>query len=375
MSKKTYQVIGLMSGSSLDGLDLAYCSFEVDTEADNPIAYWQLHIGETIPLSEKWQTRLFNLPQQQALTFAQTHSYFGHYTAELVNEFIKRHQLEVDFIAAHGHTIFHYPDKRVTVQIGDGAAIAALTGLPVVNNFRTQDIAINGEGTPLAPIADKLLFQGYDFYLNLGGIANITCNANGKYIAFDIGPANQVFNVLANQLELDFDRDGALAAQAQRIDSLWQQLNEMPYFSKPYPKSLDNNWIREEVFPLYFADLEAWENKLHTACLHLAYQTTQSIQQILTQEQNHKNNYRLLATGGGTKNKFLLQCIKTACATLAPTEVVVPSADVIDFKEAILIALMGVLRVENIPNCLQTVTGATHDTIGGSIFQGTKKFI
>ena len=173
-NSKTYQVIGLMSGSSLDGLDIAFCELKI-TDSNSNID-WTLIKAETIPYPEKWQNRLINLPKQDGFIFAQTHTYFGHFLGELVNQFISKHQIDPDFIASHGHTIFHHPDKRLTVQIGDGAALAATTGYPVINGFRTQDIAINGEGTPIAPAADRYLLKGFDFYLNIGGIANITCD-------------------------------------------------------------------------------------------------------------------------------------------------------------------------------------------------------
>ena len=189
MAIKTYHSIGLMSGSSLDGLDIAFCKFKVENDI---VLNWELLKAETIPFSEMWYSRLAHLPTQSALVYAKTHVYFGHYMGELVIDFMSRNNILPDFISSHGHTIFHHPDKRMTAQIGDGGALAATTGLMVVSDFRTQDIALGGEGTPLAPAADKYLFNGYDFYLNIGGIANISCNANGKMIAFDIGGANQV---------------------------------------------------------------------------------------------------------------------------------------------------------------------------------------
>ena len=176
MAKKQYSVLGLMSGSSLDGLDIAWCRFDLAEPgaSNNPIEDWELLLAETLPFSETWVNRLSNLPEQSALTFAKTDTYFGHYMAELVNGFLARHQIEPDFIASHGHTVFHYPEKLMTSQIGDGAALAALTGYPVVSDFRTQDVALHGEGTPIAPAADRYLLDGYDFYMNIGGIANIT---------------------------------------------------------------------------------------------------------------------------------------------------------------------------------------------------------
>jgi len=372
MSHRNYKAIGLMSGSSLDGLDIAYVEFEL---RENQISNWQLLIADTIPLSEQWQVRLHNLPSQSAINFAKTNTFFAHYMGDLVNNFIAKHQIDPDFIASHGHTIYHYPDKRMTVQIGDGGALAAITGYPVINDFRTQDIAINGEGTPIAPIADKLLFEGYDFYLNIGGIANISCNANGKFIAFDIAPANQVLNAIAQQLDLDFDKDGYIASQAEVDNNLLEELTALEYFKKPYPKSLDNVWIRQQVLPIVFNHENSWDNKLNTVTQLLAQQTVLSIKDIIAKENLSKNQYSLLTTGGGTKNKFLIDCINHYSLEKLNIDITVPDEKIIDYKEAILMALMGVLRIENIPNCISSVTGAKWDTIGGAIYQGTKKII
>ena len=382
MSKtKKYTAIGLMSGSSLDGLDIACCEFEVvvntpnNTNPQNAIKNWELIAAATVPFSEQWVARLHDLPRQTAYNFAKTHTYFGHYMSELVNVFLQTHQIEPDFIASHGHTVFHFPEKRGTTQIGDGAALAALTGYPVINDFRTQDVAIDGEGAPLAPIADQLLLQGYDFYLNLGGIANITCNANGKFVAFDIGPANQVLNIMAHQLGLPFDKDGEIAAAANPIPQLQNAVDALPYFQQAYPKSMDNNWIKEKVFPLYFESPENWEDKLHTACEQLAAQTATAIDQIIQKENFVKDQYQLLPSGGGALNQFLMQKIEKACNQKHQVIFAQPDNNIIEYKEAILMALMGVLRVENYANCLQSVTGAKYDSIGGSIHQGRKKMI
>lgn len=372
MNNHKYTALGLMSGSSLDGLDIAHVAFQLD---GHQITDWQLLHAETIPLSEQWQARLFNLVDQHALNFAKTNTFFAHYMGELVNQFISKHNIDPDFIASHGHTIYHYPDKRLTVQIGDGGALAAVTGYPVINDFRTQDIAINGEGTPIAPIADKILFEGYDFYLNIGGIANISCNVNGQFIAFDVGPANQVLNALAQQLQLSYDKDGTIAHKGQLDQQLQEKLDQLPYFKNKYPKSLGNDWIQQVILPLYFEHDNTWENKLTTAVHQLAKQIALSIQQIIHRENLAKKSYRLFATGGGTNNKYLIDCIKNYCQENQLVEIVIPDEKIIDYKEAILMALMGVLRVENISNCLSSVTGAKRDTIGGAIYQGTKKFI
>lgn len=374
---KTYKVIGLMSGSSLDGLDIAYCSFTVrPSEASIIVTKWDLLQAATAPFSEQWRARLSHLPTVSALAFAKTHTYFGHYMAELVQPFLQKYSIEPDFIAAHGHTIFHYPDQNMTAQIGDGAALAALTGYPVICDFRTQDVAAGGEGAPLAPLADKLLFGEYDFFLNIGGIINISCNANGKYVAFDITAANQVLNELAKQLGLAYDADGQLAAAGSLSEQAFHDANDIPYFDAPYPKSLDNQWVREHIMPHFLHPQTTVEDRLRTTCEHIGYQTAKAIRQIVEREQlDTTKPYRLLATGGGALNRFLVQTIERYCQKVLDIEIIIPDQRIIEFKEAVLMALMGVLRVENVPNCLKTVTGAKRNAIGGAIYQGWKKII
>lgn len=358
-----------MSGSSLDGLDLAFCEFKL---SDGEIIDWELIIGETLPFSEKWQVRLKNLPQQSAFIFAQTDTYFGTYMGELVKEFLIKHKVKPDFIASHGHTVFHHPERQLTVQIGSGAALAGFTGYPVVCDFRSQDVAQGGEGAPIAPIADKLLLQGYDFYLNLGGIANISANINDKYIAFDIGGANQILNTLANEAGLEYDDKGNIAASGQLNTALQDEIDALPFFHIPYPKSLDNQWVMKHIAPPYQNDNIPLKDRLHTACVQLGAQIGLSIEEIIAKENLQKDRYRMLVTGGGAFNGFLVRSIQKSCSQV---EIVLPDSNLIAFKEAILIALAGVLRVVNQNNCLRSVTGAKRDTVGGAIYQGWKRSI
>ncbi len=356
-----------MSGSSLDGLDLAYCELRLTKGRAEPAVEWQLLAAETLKYPEKWVARLAHLPVQDGNTLAKTHVYFGRYMAELVNTFIQKHDIQPDLIASHGHTVFHEPERMMTLQIGDGAALAALTGIPVACDFRTHDIALGGEGTPIAPAADRYLFPGYDFYLNIGGIANVTCNADGKFIAFDTSPANQVLNLLAQQIGLPYDADGQIARKGTLNESLFSTLNTMEYCQADYPKSLDNNWIREQVFPLFLPSDIPIPDLLHTATQFIAKQIGGSLQKVIQKEQLHQENYRMLVTGGGGLNTYLMDCIRQACEPIQ-TEIILPERDIIDYKEAILMALMGLLRLERIPNCFSSVTGAERDTIGGAIY-------
>ena len=368
MASKTYKAIGLMSGSSMDGLDIAFVHFEFE----DGLVDWNIVEAETFPYSEMWQSRLINLPHQNALAFSKTHTYYGHYLGELVNEFLSKHNIEPDFIASHGHTIFHNPDQNFTVQIGDGAATAMITGYPVISNFRAQDIAIGGEGAPIAPIADKYLLPGYDFYLNLGGIDNISCNINGRFVAFDIGSANQTLNAIAQGMDMDYDEDGRIAKTGELIEPLFKKANAHEYFKIAYPKSLANQFVQENLVPLFVNFDALWEDKLRTACEHIAFQIAQAIEVVTEKENFKKEVYKMIVTGGGALNLFLVECIRKYCKNV---EVVIPDRKIIEFKEAALMALMGLLRIENQTNTLHSVTGAQHDTISGAIHQGTKKTI
>ena len=352
-----------MSGSSLDGLDIAYCEFALnDGQLD-----WNFLIGETLPFSEMWQSRLAHLPTQSAQTYAKTHIYLGYYFGELCNTFIKKHNIQPDFIASHGHTIFHDPERRYSAQIGDGAAIAATTGFQTIDNFRSQDIALGGEGAPLAPIADQYLLPGNDFYLNLGGIVNISCHTNDKFIAFDVSGANQVLNRLANEMGLPYDAGGQIAASSQLLPDLFQASNELDYLKADYPKSLSNQWVQEKLVPIFMTHEADIPDKLCTMVHHIAYQIQQSIHQVVMKESLSGDVFKTIATGGGAYNTFLIKIIQDYNTNI---KLDIPDRNIIEFKEAALMALMGVLRLEGIPNTIHTVTGASGDTVGGAVHAG-----
>lgn len=366
-----YQTLGLMSGSSLDGLDIAHCSIHWE---NGQLQGWELQQAETLPFSEQWQRRLRHLPEQNALIFAKTHTYFGHYMGDLVQQFLKKHPIpKLDLIASHGHTIFHHPDQRLSVQIGCGAALAAKTGYTCITDFRTQDVALDGEGAPLAPLADHYLFPGYHFYLNLGGIANLSARtADQQWIAFDIAPANQVLDALAQELGQAYDKDGLLASQGAVQPALLEAVSQFPYYTQAYPKSLGNAWIRQAVLPHYLGAEASWQDKLATATEHLAIEIAQAIEQIVQREQLPSPPYRLLATGGGAFNTYLMEQIAAYCNRHTAVEVYLPKQEMIAFKEAALMALLGVLRLEGQPNSWASVTGAQRDTVNGAVYYGNR---
>ncbi len=371
---RQYRALGIMSGSSLDGLDLAFCAFTTEKEKANSfqLKKWELIRGETLPFSTSWKQQLAQLHEVDARSFLEAHTEFGHYVGQKVLSFLHYYQLEPDFIAFHGHTIFHDPKQHYTVQIGDGAALAAITGLPVINQFRHQDVALQGQGAPLAAIADRYLLQAYDFCLNLGGIANITAQLPGKYLAFDICPANQILNALVSPKGLEYDKDGDISARGSVSQQLLDQLNASAYYQKDYPKTLDNFWGRTHVLEKIKKATLPIEDQLRTAVEHIVQQIKNSLTSLIRQEPFPKKAYRLIPTGGGVFNKFLIQRLTEELSTIN-IQVEIPDNDFVNFKEAVLMALMGVLRVENIPNILPSVTGARRASIGGAIHQGYLK--
>ncbi|RNI26810.1 anhydro-N-acetylmuramic acid kinase [Rufibacter latericius] len=353
----TYHVIGIMSGTSLDGVDLAYCRFTYND--DNWI--YKILNTETVPYSNIWEQRLVGLTEVTAAEIISTDRAYGHYLGELVSAFVDRHQLQVDFVASHGHTVFHQPQQHLTFQVGSGAYLAAAASLPVICDFRTLDIALGGQGAPLVPIGDRLLFSEYDFCLNLGGISNISQEGEDRRVAFDISCCNMLLNPLAEQLGQPYDRNGDFARSGQFHQALFDQLNEPAYFTAPFPKSIGKEWADVHSLKTLQAFNASVQDKLHTACHHMAFQIAQSVQRYTPQNQG-----KLLLTGGGAFNSFLVEQIRQY---LGPNfEVVVPKPELVNFKEALIFAFLGVLRWRQEPNCLRSVTGAHHDNCGGAIY-------
>ena len=352
----SYRVIGLMSGSSLDGLDIACCEF---TQQGADWHFKILH-GTCAAYDAIWVERLRSAYKADAKTLWQLHADFGHFCGRAVADFVAKYKLDnVLCVASHGHTIFHFPQQHFTTQIGDGASIAAEAKLPVVCDFRSLDVAKNGQGAPLVPIGDQMLLSPYKFLLNLGGIANLTIKYNNQVVAFDICCANQVLNFYALQTGQPYDRDGALAAQGQFNAALFDQLNALDYFAKPYPKSLDNGYSRDVIIPLIEQSGLTVADKLNVFCEHIAYQISRYIK---ISDVTVKDS--LLATGGGALNKHLMRRI----AHHVPIAIAPVDDKIIQYKEALVFALMGLLRWRQETNVLASVTGADKDSSAGAIY-------
>lgn len=370
---KQYSVIGTMSGSSLDGLDIAWAYYNLTDEDTSLSVHCTLKAAVTIPFNDEWIARLRALPSGSAYELAWAHTHFGRYCGTLIRQQMDEWQVLPDFIASHGHTIFHYPQAQFTTQIGCGAAIATATGVPTVCDFRTHDISIGGQGTPLAPIADKYLFGGYDFYLNIGGIANISCNVGGKFIAFDTSAANQLLNALARQVGLEYDKDACISYGGQCNEDLLARLRAYPYQHTVYPKSLDNNQIKNDLLPIVLENAKlSVPDTMRTVVEWIAYEVAKSIEQIQTIEKLEVKQRTLFISGGGGYHPLLVERIKAYCAA-QNIQVHIPEQQVIAYKEALLMGLVGVLRIENKPNCLASVTGAAYNSVGGAIYMGGER--
>ncbi|HSY77501.1 MAG TPA: anhydro-N-acetylmuramic acid kinase [Bacteroidia bacterium] len=351
---KQYHVIGLMSGTSLDGLDMAYCVFNEKN------GKWAFSIKQAamVNYDKKWLRKLQNAHNISGSELLLIHNEYGHYLGEQVADFIKGKGIKkLDFIASHGHTIFHQPEKKLTFQLGNGAALAAACRHTVINDFRSLDIALNGQGAPLVPIGDKMLFSEYEYCINLGGFANISYDKKGKRIAFDIGPVNMVLNYLAELLGKHYDKDGILAAKGKLDKNLLDKLNALGYYKQSPPKSLGREWVEDKFLPIINKSSISVEVKLATVTEHIAEQIARTI------KNQAKGN--VLVTGGGAYNKYLMKQLK---AKLPGHKIVIPNDDIIKYKEALVFAFLGVLRLEGKDNCLSSVTGADRNNKGGTIW-------
>jgi len=354
-------IIGLMSGTSLDGLDICFVRF---WEVENTWQY-EIEASETVSYSSEWIAKLLDAEKiTQPFTqenrnedseLMKLNVLYGEYLGKQVLNFITKNKLKKPlFIASHGHTIFHQPAIGYTFQLGCGATIKKTAEIPVVCDFRTLDVSLGGQGAPLVPVGDELLFSQYKYCLNLGGIANISFDQNGKRLAFDICAVNYVFNRLAKRLGKNYDENGDLANAGTCIPALLQQLNALPYYTKLAPKSLGREWIETEIFPLLTENYKT-EDLLRTYTEHATEQIANVIQ--LQGE--------LLLTGGGTHNTFFVNQLRKKCSV----EIIVPDLATINFKEALIFGFLGLLKWNNRINTLASVTGASRDSSGGSIFK------
>lgn len=371
-----YHVIGLMSGSSLDGLDIAFVEFSETAGKWN----YEIKCAACIEYGNEWTEKLKNAVDLSAKEYQLLHTDYGRFIGEKVNEFIDKFQLhhKVNLIASHGHTTFHFPERKMTHQLGDGAAIAAQTQLPVVSDLRALDVAFDGQGAPIVPLGEKLLFPDFHYFLNIGGIANISLNSkrtNNKdsyseqdeVIAFDICAANRVLNMLAEEKNKDYDEDGKMASSGKINEELLSKLNGLEYYSHSHPKSLANSFGTHIIYPLIKTFNLDTEDSLCTYVEHIAIQIKKSFQSQFSNTEVQQ----LMITGGGAFNKFLVDRISKHLQEIN-FEIHLPEQDVIIYKEALIMAFLGILRWREQYTVLSSVTGATRNSIGGALWLGTE---
>ena len=349
---RDFKVIGLMSGSSLDGVDIAYVNFS----HDNKKWFFQIIEAGNVPYSEYWKEQLSQAFNKDKEELKELDKEYGRYLGTITKKFIMKYDMEPKLIASHGHTIFHRPEEGFTLQIGDGQEIANATGLMAINDFRTEDVEKGGQGAPLVPIGDRHLFDEYPICLNIGGIANVSYETEDRRTAYDICMANQLLNYLAGKLGYDYDNNGCFAQQGSVNQELLNILNDNPYYKQDAPKSLGREFF-ENVQHKIIDDSElSVYDLLATATEHIALQITDST--------NHLDATKMLITGGGAKNQHLINRIKA----LSKHEIVIPDTIIIDYKEALIFAFLATLKMEGKINVLSSVTGASSDSSSGKIW-------
>lgn len=343
-----YSVLGIMSGTSLDGLDIAHCTFSKGEDWS-----WQLLQCETIAYNPYWQEKLSTAHRFSAVELLQTDAELAEFHSQCINAFLEKHQLKVDFISSHGHTILHNPSNKYTCQISSGAIIAANTGITVISDFRTKDVALGGQGAPLVPGGEFTLFNDFDGFLNLGGIANVSIRDKDKIFARDICTCNMLLNACASLTGLEVDTDGKIASTGRVIPELFDRLNNNDYYDTAGPASIGKEFFENHVWP----ETNHWHSQqsdlMRTALEHIAYQVSRRL----------PKKSRILASGGGVLNKFLFSRLQE----LSSAEIIAGDQNLICFKEALVFAFLGVLRWRGENNCLKQVTGAIRDHCSGAI--------
>jgi anhydro-N-acetylmuramic acid kinase len=353
MFKHNYNVIGVMSGTSLDGVDLAHINFEIK----NGKWSYQIFECDTISYSNEMISKLKNGIHFNSSDLSELNIEYTNLLGNIISEFITKNNISnLDAVCSHGHTILHQPQNGFTLQIGNLPEIAKITNQKVVCDFRVQDVLLGGQGAPLVPIGDKVLFSEFDYCLNLGGFSNISFEENNERIAFDISPVNTVLNFYANTFGLEYDDKGKISESGNISLELFDKLNKLEFYQKTYPKSLGFEFVQEIVLPILESYSISTEDKMRTFTEHIAIQIGNILQ---------TKTGKLLISGGGVYNDFLIDRIKNH---LPKTEIIIPDEKTIKFKEALIFALLGVLKLRNEVNVLASVTGAKQNHSSGEVF-------
>lgn len=358
--KNTWNAIGIMSGTSVDGLDIVAASFSYKDR-------WEYNMIKTdsIDYPAKLRQRLLDCISASAEELVYLDLDLGSFIAHRINEFLKDINISIDLVASHGHTVFHQPENGMTKQIGDGQTILQKTGILTINDFRAMDVLNGGQGAPLVPMGDQYLFPGYDICLNIGGFANISFNdMGGDRIAFDTGPANLLLNYLSRKTGRQYDPNGEIARKGKLIDELYNDFNNLPYYAQKPPKSLGLEWVKDNIFKILDNADNEIPDLLYTCARHISNHINKAVQNEYQNTQNPNAVIKVLLTGGGAHNQFLMDCLKMDGQGI---NYILPSSEVIDYKEALIFAFLGILRYLGKENILRSATGAEIDSIGGTV--------
>ena len=347
----TFKIIGIMSGTSLDGLDIAHCTFKKGKD-------WSYQIDKaiTVEYPKILKSKLKSSFEFSGYDLIKLDHSLGEFIGLEINKFINNNDLNPEIISSHGHTVFHNTKDKIGLQIGNANKILSIVKIPVINNFRELDIILGGQGAPLVPIGDKLLFKGYNYFINLGGILNLTKIDSNNVLAFDVVASNLVLNNISNKLNFEYDHEGKIARNGKFIPELFDQLNSLVYFKKTHPKSIGIEWVNKNIFPIIYKSIYKLEDVMNTFINHIAYQLIKNIE-------GEKN--KILITGGGAYNKFLIEKIKLYDKN--KNQWIIPNDNLVNYKEALIFAFMGLLRKINKPNILNDATGSIYKISAGNI--------
>ncbi len=352
MFKDSYQVIGVMSGTSLDGVDLVYVTLSFTNEWN-----YTIHFSETVAYSEYWFNVLSNAVHTSKEELLNLNEAYTNELAQIINDFISNNSIvDIDAVCSHGHTVLHQPENGFTLQIGNLERLSILLKQNVVCDFRVQDVEFGGQGAPLVPIGDRLLFSQYDYCLNLGGFSNISFEEDSKRIAFDISPVNTVMNLYSNKLGFAYDDKGSLARSGNLYQDLLNELNALPFYKLSFPKSLGIEFVNNTILPILSKYHISEIDVLRIFVEHVAFQISEAVV-------DKKSS--LLVTGGGAYNDFLIERMQSY---LSEVKIIIPDKITLEFKEALVFVLLGVLKLRNEINTLSSVTGANKDHSAGNIF-------
>lgn len=349
MEAGRWRVLGLMSGSSLDGLDLCLANFHFDGQR------WHFTIenSHTQPYPDALVDRLRVAHLAPVAEVQALDATLGRLFAQAVGDFLGD-KTKPQLISSHGHTIVHAPADGYTLQIGGAAYLAAQMRLPVVYDFRTADVALGGQGAPLVPYGDDLLFADYSACLNLGGIANVSLRQGDKRLAWDMAFCNMVLNHFSQKLGRAYDEDGLLAKSGRFLPDLEASLVAWPYYRRPAPKSLGREDFERELLPLLEKENWAPVDVLHTYTLHLGRYLGSVVSTTCT-------SGKVLVTGGGAFNSFLMAEMQRTSSL----KIDIPTAEVVAQKEALIFGFLGLLRYLHQPNVFSSVTGSSADHSAG----------